>query len=303
MQTHPHDHISVCICTYKRPPLLRQLLRELQHQVTDDLFTYSIVVVDNDFEQSARDTTESFKGRSLIEMEYLNEPRQNIALARNKAVENAQGDLIAFIDDDEFPEPAWLLNLYKALVRSGAAGVLGPVKPHFEIEPPKWIVKAKLFERKAFETGTTLQNVRDMRTGNVLLSGTLLDEKTNLFDPQFGRTGGEDSDFFKRMLQKGSIFIWCNEASVYERISPQRLKRSYLLRRALLRGVVRSRRDSFNVKGTLKSLIAFPVYTMALPVLFVTGHHLFMKYLIKDCDHIGKLLALCGLEVVKERTF
>ena len=303
MQTNRDDHISVCICTYKRPTLLGDLLRELRHQATDGLFTYSIVVVDNDAEQSARDTTEGFKRRSLIEIGYYNEPRQNIALARNKAVENAQGTLIAFIDDDELPEPAWLLNLYKGYLHFHAEGVLGPVKPRFEIDPPRWIVKGKSFERRSFETGAVLRNIRDMRTGNVLLSRKLWDEKTNVFDPKFGRTGGEDSDFFKRMIEKGGLFIWCNEASVYERIPPQRLRRSYLLRRALLRGVVYSRREPFNLKGTLKSLIAFSIYTTALPFLFLAGHHLFMKYLIKDCDHIGRLLALCGLEVVTERTF
>ena len=37
-------------------------------------------------------------------VKYCVEPRQNIALARNKALQNAEGDLIAFIDDDEFPD-------------------------------------------------------------------------------------------------------------------------------------------------------------------------------------------------------
>lgn len=41
-------HISVCICTFKRPSLLLRLLKELAGQETQGLFTYSIVVVDND---------------------------------------------------------------------------------------------------------------------------------------------------------------------------------------------------------------------------------------------------------------
>ena len=49
------DHISVCICTYKRPKLLVRLLRKLQKQQTANLFTYSIVIVDNDFNQSAKE--------------------------------------------------------------------------------------------------------------------------------------------------------------------------------------------------------------------------------------------------------
>ena len=41
-------HISVCVCTYKRLDYLKRLLRELDGQDTNDLFTYSLVVVDND---------------------------------------------------------------------------------------------------------------------------------------------------------------------------------------------------------------------------------------------------------------
>ncbi len=41
-------HICVCICTYKRRSYLERLLRELINQQTDDRFTYSVIVADND---------------------------------------------------------------------------------------------------------------------------------------------------------------------------------------------------------------------------------------------------------------
>ena len=37
-----------------------------------------------------------------------------------------------------------------------------------------------------------------------------------------------------------------------------------------------------------------------LPVFLVTRHHLFMKYLIKTFDHAGKLLALVGVNPVRD---
>jgi len=106
-------HICVCICTYKRPNLLKRLLKALDLQRTDGLFSYSIVVVDNDECKSAQPVVVSFQQETKLEVKYFVEPEQNIALARNKAVENARGDFIAFIDDDEFPDAAWLLELYK----------------------------------------------------------------------------------------------------------------------------------------------------------------------------------------------
>lgn len=297
------DHISVCICTFKRPKLLTRLLRQLQNQITDHIFTYSVVVVDNDHSESAKKIVTSFKDRSLVSIDYYNEPEQNIALARNKATENAKGNLVAFIDDDEIPVNNWLYNLYKIYNKYKADGVLGPVKPHFEIEPPQWILKGKILERNSFETGTILRSHRHMRTGNVLLSRRIFEDKGSLFDPRYGRTGGEDSDFFKRMIERGCTFVWCNEAYVYEMVPPERFRRTYFLNRALLRGAVSSKRDAFNIQSMLKSVVAITLYTSSLPFFLIICRHLFMKYLIKDCNHIGRLLALCGIEIVREKNF
>src|SRR2546425_8151119 len=106
--TEKRPHISVCICTYKRPELLKRLLEDLGRQDTDGLFTYSIVVADNDDAQTAETVVSEFGVASSIPITYCVQPHRNIALTRNKAVENAGGDFIAFIDDDEFPTERWL---------------------------------------------------------------------------------------------------------------------------------------------------------------------------------------------------
>ena len=41
-------HVSVCVCTYKRPQSLSRLLTALDAQATDGRFTYSIVIADRD---------------------------------------------------------------------------------------------------------------------------------------------------------------------------------------------------------------------------------------------------------------
>lgn len=296
------SHICVCVCTYKRPQLLERLLNKLQGQRTGGVFTYSVLIVDNDHEQSAKSIVIAWKKKGLVPIDYYIEPEKNIAHARNKAVQNARGDFTAFIDDDEFPNEDWLLNLYKTCHEFHADGILGPVNPYFETEPPQWIIKGKLCERESFQTGTRIRNPKYTRTGNVLLNRDIFVDKENLFDPRFGKTGGEDVDFFKRMIQKGNVLVWCNEACVNEIVPPERFKRSYFLKKALLRGVANSKKVSFFSFDAFKSVVAFILYTPALPVLLLR-HDLFMKYLIKDCDHIGKLLALCGLKIIKERTF
>lgn len=295
------NHICVCICTYKRPHYLKRLLSEIQSQNTEEYFTFSTVIVDNDIELSAKETVREIQSSATIPFEYFHEPEKNIALARNMAIQNSSGDYIAFIDDDEFPGPDWLLNLYKTIQAEKVDGVLGPVNPNFEIVPPSWLIKSGLCERPSFPSGTILNNPKYTRTGNVLLDKRIFSENRYWFDREFGISGGEDVEFFSRMIKKGYKFIWCDEAYVYESIPAERSKRCYFIRRALLRGTINSRTSS--LKGIVKSIIASSIYTTTLPFLLITGQHLFMKYLIKDLDHIGKLLGLIGLNTIREKTF
>jgi len=107
------------------------------------------------------------------------------------------------------------------------------------------------------------------------------------------------------MAQKGHSFVWCNEAVVHEFVPPNRWKRSFFLKRALLRGGNMMRRGHLPLRIRLKnvgtSVIAIPIYTALIPLLPFVGHHHFMRYLIKWCDHFGRLLSFFKIELVKQR--
>jgi hypothetical protein len=185
--------------------------------------------------------------------------------------------------------------MYGGLQRYGADGTLGPILPYYERKPPQWIIRGKFYERPSHPTGSIL-DWRNTRTGNVLLKKAIFRESDSIFREKFGR-GGEDRDFFRRMIAKGFRFVWIAEAFVYEIVSPARFTRSFVLRRALLRGKI----PHFTAKDHLKSLLAVPLYTALLPFLLFAGQHVFMKYLIKDFDHIGRILALLGIDVIKQK--
>jgi glycosyltransferase involved in cell wall biosynthesis len=278
-------------------------LWKLEEQETGSLFDYSIVIVDNDKLESARETVESHARQSKIAISYNIEPRQNIALARNKAIEVSKGDFIGFIDDDEFPDSRWLLNLYMAVNRYKTDGVLGPVLPYFEKEPPKWVLKGRFFDRPAHISGQVLE-WQNTRTGNALLKRVIFKEDPVWFRPEYG-SGGEDRDFFKRKIEQGYIFVWCNEASVFEAVAPERWKNKVLIKRALLRGKMASYPSESRLKNILLSVAAIMIYTVSLPLLFILspiiGYDVFMKYLIKNCDHLGKILALLKINVVRDK--
>jgi len=226
--------------------LLSALLRSLLTEETKNLFDYSIVVVDNDRLESARPAVEAAARESDISMSYHVESEQNIALARNRAVTNAAGEFIAFIDDDECPAGDWLLNLYRAQQKYGADGVLGPVRPSFDESCPAWLERSGICDRPSHASGSVM-TVRETRTGNVLLKREIFDDPDNRFDPQFGRSGGEDVWFFHKVTAKGRVFVWCEEAPVYESIPAERRTEAYYLKRSIRIGGLSG--DEVRTKG------------------------------------------------------
>jgi len=293
------QHVSVCICTFRRIDLLRKLLDGLSNQRTEGLFSYSLVIADNDNRESAQPVVAAFSSVAHIPVTYCVESQQNIALARNKTLQHAEGNLIAFIDDDESPANDWLFNLFRVHAESRADGVLGPVKPYFEIDPPDWVKKGAFFDRPAHATGFKM-NWSECRTGNVLFSRNILVGVDTPFRTEFD-TAGEDVDFFRRMAEKGCTFVWCDEAVVYELVPSSRCTRRYLLKRALLRGSNFSKHPTHRIRNGAKSLIAVPCYALSLPILALFGQHVFLKYLIKLLDHASRLLAFVGFKLVTER--
>jgi succinoglycan biosynthesis protein ExoM len=295
----PLMEIAVCVCTYKRPILLDRLLTHLAGQRSDGRFAFRVVVADNDAEGTARAVVETHIPRYPVPLTYGIEVRRSISHVRNYAISVNTCELIAFIDDDEFPGPQWLLQLFTALEGHECAGVLAPVLPHYPDETPVWVIKGGFFERPKHDTGHVMA-WSECRTGNVLLRRRILPSEGPVFLPEFG-TGGGDVDFFRRMIGAGHVFVWCREAAVHETVIPSRWSRRVLLKRALLRGRNSLRHPKGRWVSLAKAVVAIPLYALALPILQLFGHHYFMRYMIKLCDHSGRLLAAFGIQPVKVR--
>lgn len=279
--------------------MLARLLRAIAQQDTAAAFSFSVVVTDNDVARSGQDTVEKCARELSIEIVYTVEPQKNIALARNTALAHAQGSLIALIDDDEFPSSTWLLNLFRTLEQSGAAAVLGPVRPHFDEQPPRWLIRGGFYDRPEHPTGYKL-NWEECRTGNVLFRRAMLGGLSIPFQPEFG-TGGEDQDFFRRAAELGNQFVWCNEAVAHEVVPATRWQQRLMFKRALLRGKNSFQHRAGRWRNVAKSLVAVPAYSLWCPFSLLGGYHRFVMCVVKLCDHFGRLLAVLGLNPIRER--
>jgi len=223
-------HISIIIATYDRPVLLKRALCSVLDQGCIGELDVEVVIVDNSADRSAEQTIHEIAANSPIAIKYVSEARQNISLARNAGLAASNGTMVAFIDDDERASPHWLCSLIATQQTFQADVVFGPVHPEFEGGiAPVWESTESFYDRDAgIVTGTP---VTLGGTGNVLIRRECF-TSPEPFDPAYGKTGGEDTDFFQRLSQAGFSSVWCAEAHVTEFLPKTRCSQLYLFRRA-----------------------------------------------------------------------
>lgn len=233
-----HDiSVSICICTFRRPDLLRRLLLAILHQ-DFSAKNFEVIVVDNDPAQSAAVVLSEFQEIFAQRLTVLSLAEPNISLARNAAIHAASGAWIAMLDDDEYPQHDWLSHLVSTQQEHAADVVFAPVLPEYETGVPEWIRRGGFFERRRLPTGTRIDH-KDARSGNVLVRQSFLERlpvENGPFDPAYGRTGGEDSMLFRQLGALGARMIWCDEAPVCELVPVSRATAKWLLQRSFRTG-------------------------------------------------------------------
>jgi succinoglycan biosynthesis protein ExoM len=293
--------ISICIATYRRPERLGQLLSDLCKQ---NVAIAEVVVVDNDAAGSAREVVADRRAAGCpFELLYDVQPERNIALTRNRTVELASGEWVAFIDDDERAPMNWLRGLVAATGRFGADGVLGPVVPQVPAEAAAWIRRGRFYEFPRMTTGEDVPLNR-MRFGNILLRGTVLRAEPGPFNVNYGLTTGEDADLLIRLVEKGARIIWCDEAPVYEPIEAARLSLRWLVMRALSGGqefarktvagrygpVTLAGRTALLARASVQMFVAAGLAGVSWPL----GRHIAAAWLVRAAANLGKISIFWG---------
>lgn len=231
LEARSSPEVAICIVTHCRSDGLRRLLGALEAMDLSEVDArVRLVVIDNDPAASAHSVCDEAAERRAFPIDYLIEKRRGIPQARNAALAAASGaDFVAFIDDDEVPEPDWLRELLRVQAETGADAVTGPCLPRFEREPAAWVVEGGFFERPRHRTGTSLDQAF---THNVLVRATAMAEMDRFFDERMALSGGSDVEFFRRFARRGHGIVWADEARVHELVPASRANLAWVLRRA-----------------------------------------------------------------------
>lgn len=250
----------VAIATYQRPEMLRKLLVSLTPIASGP---HRVVVVDNDEAGSAREVVAEFDFA-----EYVQEREPGIVAARNRGLDELQGEaLLAFVDDDEWVADDWLPALYSTMRDYSADVVTGPVLPVYPEGAPRWATEGEYYERKRPKTGTSL---RDAATNNTLVTTAALRRLTPArFDHRFSVTGGSDTELFTRLKATGALIVWCDEALSWEHVPLSRISKKWVRQRQRRLGNVRGRivglsRPKAVVVGLGITYLGYGVLRMAL---------------------------------------
>jgi succinoglycan biosynthesis protein ExoM len=254
-----HTHkIAVGICTHNRPAGLAALLSALNRlrltRIADQQVL--VIVVDNGEAGSARPVYAEHADKSRFSINYVQEPRKGLAFARNAvmaAAREAGATHLAWIDDDEAPEPGWLEALYAGLLRAGSAAAIGPVYPMFEGPPPDRLPTSAFVIRRTPREGL----VSDAYTCNCMMDMAAVVAAGLVFDDRYNHTGGEDTAFFKRLKDAGGTIAWVEDAIVNELVPRHRMSAAWLWRRWYRTGALEanlSRYDPASMTGRLINL-------------------------------------------------
>lgn len=200
--------ITVILPTYNRLDLLQKTITSLRAQ-TYPFDRFEVIVVDD----GSTDGTAVYL-TNQPDLHVIHQANGGPAAARNAGVLAAQGDLLAFIDDDCQAAPGWLYALAKSIQDStildlGAVG--GPVLP---VRHTHWLHQFYLFANRIHPQGQPSGSADVLFSCNMAISPPILAEVGG-FDTSFSHPGGEDLDLSYRLQQAGYTLWLNNEAAIY----------------------------------------------------------------------------------------
>ena len=223
--------ICVAICTRQRPEMLRRMLNSCANVTSELRKELIFLVIENGPPEHAEAIVDEFKDR--LRIKYLNEPAIGLVNARNTAIESfleTDAEWYASVDDDGAISTDWAAGYLDAIATFPEAQAFAGPTPQVELEnATKWYQRT---EPPVLPLGREHWNVS---TANVLFRRDLLspDGKNLRFDHRYNLSGGEDTQFFRRLLKMGIPILWVPTAVILERVDEKRGEFKNRVRRSI----------------------------------------------------------------------
>lgn len=236
--------VTLAICTQNRPQSLKRALESVLDQA-NDAPGLEILVVDNGEGGETALLVESLAASADF-LRFVREPVKGLSLARNRALREAKGQWLVYIDDDAELAPGYLAALVRLLKEDGCrAGAMGgPIAVGWKNGPPSWYENGLDPWLNRLDLGPLRRKIRWPET----LYGTNMAFDANLlkslggFRGDLGRKGAglmdaEETELFIRMekLEKRPV-IYDPALRVTHCMTSERLSPEFFLQKALWHG-------------------------------------------------------------------
>jgi O-antigen biosynthesis protein len=185
----PRPLVSVVVCSYNGGRTIRQTLEGLSRL---DYPRYEVIVVDD----GSTDATAAIAAE--YDVRLISGPNRGLSHARNVGLRAAHGDIVAYIDDDAWPDPNWLTYLVAGFERTSHAALGGPNIPPPNGEVATCVANAPGGPIHVLVSDTEAEHIPGC---NMAFRRRAL-EAIGGFDEQF-RKAGDDVDVCWRLLESG----------------------------------------------------------------------------------------------------
>lgn len=191
LPTSPAPRVSVVICTYNGSATIREAL---EGTLTLHYPDYEVIVVSDGSTDDTAEIAREHEGVRVIET-----PNRGLSSARNTGMQAADGEIVAYLDDDAVPDPDWLKHLTATFASGPFAAVGGP-----NVLPPGSGAVAQCVANAP--GGPTHVLVSDLEAEHVPGCNMAIRKDALLeiggFDPRF-HVAGDDVDVCWRLLDSG----------------------------------------------------------------------------------------------------
>lgn len=230
--------LSILICTYNRASVLKATLSSLKGQLVGLLENVEVIVVDNASTDKTVEVVQSFEA-----IQYCREKQLGLSNARNRALREARGEWVIFLDDDVIPRVGWL-DAYLRFIRTAPedCGFFGGrIVPDFEEIPPKAFLDEIQYMHGVWglceidHTNLVIQSVENDLPVGANFGGRREAFVAVGFDPKYGRQGTklqsfEETLLMEALLKNGWLGYWVKGAEIAHRVSVARFNLEYVAR-------------------------------------------------------------------------
>jgi glycosyltransferase involved in cell wall biosynthesis len=201
---------SIVIPTYARPTQLAVCLHSLQHlDYPRDRF--EAIVVDDGSDAALDAVVAPFSEQLPVTL--LRQAHAGPATARNTGAAHAQGQFLAFTDDDCTPAPDWLRTLATRLAATPTHAIAGQTLN--ALPNNLYAATSQLFASFLTSSLNTALNHGGFWTTNNLALPADTFRALGGFNPTLPFAGGEDWELCSRWLAEGHRICYAPEAVVY----------------------------------------------------------------------------------------